>query len=480
MLFNSIDFVLFLPIVFLIYWGVVYKSIKLQNIFIIVASYFFYGWWDWRFLFLIATSTLVDFFIGIALEKQDLQKKRKALLWVSILTNIGILGFFKYYNFFLDNFVNAFSLFGKEFSATSLQIIVPVGISFYTFQTISYSVDVYKKKISPTTDFFAFAAFVCFFPQLVAGPIERAKHLLPQFKRKRNFVYDEGVDGLKQILWGFFKKMVIADNCARYADLAFSNTTDYTSSSLVLGVLFFSFQIYADFSGYSDIAIGVARLFGFNLKQNFATPYFSRSIIEFWRRWHISLSTWFRDYVYIPLGGRRSSTIGFIRSILIVFVISGFWHGASWTFIIWGGYHAVMYLITYFFASKGQVKKSVTIIDKVVCIFKIITTFSVVSIGWIFFRAKNLNSAFEYITHLFSKSLFSVPNFADIRSLSVVLFFITLLLMIEWKGREAPYAIKYILYKKHKIMRWSFYALLLFFIGMYTNTDEIPFIYFQF
>lgn len=307
MLFNSIDFAIFLPIVFLIYWGILHKSITFQNIFIILTSYIFYGWWDWRFLFLIAISTLVDFFVGIGLKKHDSHKKRKALLLLSILTNIGILLFFKYYNFFLENFVDAFSLFGKEIPVTSLQIILPVGISFYTFQTLSYSIDVYKRKITPTTDFFAFTAFVCFFPQLVAGPIERAKNLLPQFQKKRHFDYSNGVDGLKQILWGLFKKMVIADTCGRYVDILYTNPSDFSSSSLILGVIFFSFQIYADFSGYSDIAIGVARLFGFDLKQNFATPYFSRSVIEFWKRWHISLSTWFRDYIYIPLGGSKTS-----------------------------------------------------------------------------------------------------------------------------------------------------------------------------
>jgi len=288
MLFNSIDFAFFLPLVFLIYWSVVYKSIKLQNIFIIITSYIFYGWWDWQFLFLIATSTLVDYFVGIGLKKYTSKKKRKILLWLSVITNIGILGFFKYYNFFLESFVNAFSFFGKEMSIQGLNIILPVGISFYTFQTLSYSIDVYKKKIEPTTDFFAFSAFVCFFPQLVAGPIERAKHLLPQFQKKRHFKYSNGIDGLKQILWGLFKKMVIADNCARYADILFSNPTDFTSSSLVFGVIFFSFQIYADFSGYSDMAIGTAKLFGFKLKQNFSTPYFSSSIIEFWRSfWYL-------------------------------------------------------------------------------------------------------------------------------------------------------------------------------------------------
>ena len=480
MLFNSIDFAIFLPIVFLIYWGLLHKSITFQNIFIILTSYVFYGWWDWRFLFLIAISTLVDFFVGMGLKKYDSHRRRKALLFLSILTNIGILLFFKYYNFFLDSFVDAFSLLGKEISVTSLQIILPVGISFYTFQTLSYSIDVYKKKIVPTTDFFAFTAFVCFFPQLVAGPIERAKNLLPQFQRKRHFEYAEGVDGLKQILWGLFKKMVIADNCARYADLAFSNTVDYNSSSLALGVLFFSFQIYADFSGYSDIAIGVARLFGFNLKQNFATPYFSSSIIEFWKRWHISLSTWFRDYVYIPLGGSKTSLRRFVRAIILVFVISGFWHGASWTFIIWGFFHAVTYLITYFFVNKKQVKEKEIDSSKFIYAFRVLTTFFIVSIGWIFFRAESLHIAFEYIARLFSKSLFSFPDFISKGRLITLLLLLFLVFIVEWRGRNEAHILKTYMNTRPKMIRWVFYLFLILCIGVFANTDDTPFIYFQF
>ena len=308
MLFNSIDFAIFLPIVFILYWFVTNKNLKLQNFLIVAASYLFYGWWDWRFLSLILFSTVVDYTIGRKLRMEENQTKRKILLWTSILVNLGFLGFFKYYNFFLDNFITAFSFFGTEIKANSLNIILPVGISFYTFQTLSYTIDVYKRNLEPTKDFIAFSAFVSFFPQLVAGPIERATNLLPQFYKKRTFEYDKAVDGMRQILWGLFKKIVIADTCAEYANLIFNNSADYSGSTLVLGALFFTFQIYGDFSGYSDIAIGTSRLFGFNLKQNFAFPYFSRDLAEFWRRWHISLSTWFRDYLYIPLGGSRGGT----------------------------------------------------------------------------------------------------------------------------------------------------------------------------
>ncbi|GHV27499.1 hypothetical protein AGMMS4952_09280 [Spirochaetia bacterium] len=305
MFFNSIDFAIFLPVVFFLYWFVVHKNLRAQNALVVIASYVFYGWWDWRFLFLILFSTLTDYIVGMGLAKQEDAVKRKLLLGASLLVNLLFLGFFKYYNFFADNFARAFTLFGMNINAHHLNIILPVGISFYTFQTMSYSIDVYKKKLEPTKDFIAFAAFVSFFPQLVAGPIERAANLLPQFYTRRTFDYDKAVDGCKQMLWGFFKKIVIADNCAIYANMIFNNSGEYSGSTLVLGALFFTFQIYGDFSGYSDIAIGTSRLFGINLMQNFSYPYFSRDMAEFWRRWHISLTTWFRDYVYIPLGGSR-------------------------------------------------------------------------------------------------------------------------------------------------------------------------------
>ena len=324
MLFNSIDFAIFLPLVFILHWFFTNKNLKLQNLLIIVASYVFYGYWDWRFLSLIIFSTIVDFTVGCLLSNEESILKRKILLWTSILVNLGLLGFFKYYNFFLDNFLIAFRFFGQEIQGNTLNIILPVGISFYTFQTLSYTIDVYKRKLEPTKQFIAFSAFVCFFPQLVAGPIEKATNLLPQFYKKRNFDYSLAVDGMRQILWGLFKKIVIADNCAKFANQIFNNSADMNGSTLLLGALFFTFQIYGDFSGYSDIAIGTSRLFGFNLMQNFNFPYFSRDIAEFWRRWHISLSTWFRDYLYIPLGGSRGNTWMKVRNTFIIFIVSGF------------------------------------------------------------------------------------------------------------------------------------------------------------
>ena len=344
MLFNSLDFAIFLPIVFFLYWFVMQNNLRYQNALIVLSSYIFYGWWDWRFLFLIIFSSCLDYFIGNRLKTESQQSKRKILLWFSIITNLGFLGFFKYYNFFLENFIDAFTLFGLQINTNSLNIILPVGISFYTFQTLSYTIDVYKHKLEPTEDFLAFSAFVCFFPQLVAGPIERATNLLPQFYRKRIFEYNKAIDGMRQILWGLFKKVVIADNCAEFANQIFNNSADMNGSTLFLGAVFFSFQIYGDFSGYSDIAIGVSRFFGFDLKQNFATPYFSRDIAEFWRRWHISLSSWFRDYLYIPLGGSRGGMWMKVRNTFAIFLVSGFWHGANWTFVIWGGLNALYFL----------------------------------------------------------------------------------------------------------------------------------------
>ncbi len=295
-------------------------------------------------LSLILFSSAVDYMVGNGLMNSKGNSRRKLLLVLSVLVNIGFLGFFKYYNFFIKSFVDAFSFFGQKINARSMSIVLPVGISFYTFQTLSYSIDMYKRKIEPTKNVFAFFAFVCFFPQLVAGPIERASNLLPQFYDKRRFDFNLAKDGLRQMLWGFFKKVVIADNCAEYVNNTFSNYENLDGSSLLLGAFLFSFQIYGDFSGYSDIAIGSSKLFGFNLRQNFAFPYFSRNIAEFWRRWHISLSTWFRDYVYIPLGGSNVSQQKKIRNVFIVFVISGFWHGASWNFFIWGLVNAILFI----------------------------------------------------------------------------------------------------------------------------------------
>ena len=481
MLFNSIDFAIFLPIVFILYWSLTNYNLKLQNFLIVLASYLFYGLWDWRFLSLILFSTIVDYSVGLGLLKQENVTKRKVLLCTSIMVNLGFLGFFKYYNFFLDNFIEAFSFFGTEFKSNSLNIILPVGISFYTFQTLSYSIDVYKKKLEPTRDFIAFTAFVSFFPQLVAGPIERAANLLPQFYSKRTFDYSKAVDGMRQILWGLFKKVVIADNCAEYANLIFNNSADYSGSTLVLGAIFFTFQIYGDFSGYSDIAIGTSRLFGFNLMQNFAFPYFSRDIAEFWRRWHISLSTWFRDYLYIPLGGSRGGTWKKVRNTFIIFVVSGFWHGANWTFVIWGALNAI-YFLPLLLTNKNRNNLEIVAKGKSVPSVRelsfMLLTFGLTVFTWIFFRAENIGHATAIISKIFSLSILEIPSFG-IRSCIVIFILILIFILIEWNGRNANYALENFLYTKPRLIRMYFYLFLALCI-VYTGGINQSFIYFQF
>lgn len=483
MFFNSIDFTIFLPIVFVLYWFAAQKSLKVQNALIVVASYFFYGYWDWRFLSLIFFSTIIDYTIGLQLSKQDNQNKRFFLLCASIIANLGLLAFFKYYNFFLDNFITAFSFFGKDIDSSSLNIVLPVGISFYTFQTLSYTIDVYKRKLIPTNDFIAFTAFVSFFPQLVAGPIERATNLLPQFYKKRVFEYEKAVDGLKQILWGLFKKIVIANNCAIFANLIFDNSNNYSGSTLFLGAVFFTFQIYGDFSGYSDIAIGTSRLFGFNLMQNFAFPYFSRDIAEFWRRWHISLSTWFRDYLYIPLGGSRGGTWRKVRNTFAIFIVSGFWHGANWTFVIWGLLNA-LYFLPLLLLNKNRVNTDVVAKGKclpsVKELFNMCYTFSLTILAWIFFRAENMAHAWSYLSEIFSPSLFSFPDFQGMDKALITIILVSCFILIEWQGREEQFALTRLGINWKKQFRYAVYYSIVLAIIYFGNFEENQFIYFQF
>ena len=484
MLFNSIDFATFLPIVFILYWFIANNNLKLQNFLIVAASYLFYGWWNWRFLSLILFSTIIDYTVGLKLRTEENQIKRKILLWTSILVNLGFLGFFKYYNFFLDNFIAAFSFFGTEIKANSLNIILPVGISFYTFQTLSYTIDVYKRRLEPTKDIIAFSAFVSFFPQLVAGPIERATHLLPQFYKKRTFEYSKAVDGMRQILWGLFKKIVIADNCAEFANQIFNNSADLNGSTLVLGALFFTFQIYGDFSGYSDIAIGTSRLFGFDLMRNFNFPYFSRDIAEFWRRWHISLSTWFRDYLYIPLGGSRGGTWMKVRNTFAIFIVSGFWHGANWTFIVWGALNAIYFLPLLLTNNNRNNLETVAqgkYLPTVKELFLILITFALTVFAWIFFRAENIGHAFNYISEILSTSLFEVPKFSGMRRALMTIILVAIFVSIEWVGREGQYAIENIqMLFKNNIVRWGTYIIIGLSIFIFGNFNKTEFIYFAF
>lgn len=482
MLFNSLDFAIFLPIVFFLYWFILKKNIRLQNLLIVLASYVFYGWWDWRFLSLIVFSTVVDYTIGIKLGTEQKALNRKVLLWISIAVNLGFLGFFKYYNFFIDNFTEAFSFFGQGVNINSLNIILPVGISFYTFQTLSYSIDVYRKKMKPTTDFIAFSAFVSFFPQLVAGPIERAKHLLPQFIKERTFNYHKAVDGMRQILWGLFKKVVIADNAAQFANLIFNNSTDYSGSTLLLGAIFFTFQIYGDFSGYSDIAIGTSRLLGFDLMRNFDFPYFSRNIAEFWRRWHISLSTWFRDYLYIPLGGSRGSTWMKIRNTFIIFLVSGLWHGSNWTFIVWGALNAI-YFLPLLLTNKnraylGAIAENTTF-PTAHEFAMMLGTFALTVLAWIFFRAESVGHALSIISEIFSSSLFTLPSFEGKKAAFTTLLFIAAFLIFEWNGRKEEYAIASLGLTWKRPVRYAFYYSIMFALVWFRGQQQ-EFIYFQF
>lgn len=478
MLFNSLDFAIFLPIIFILYWFVTQRNLKLQNLLIVLASYVFYGWWDWRFLSLILFSTVIDYTIGLFLYKEQNDFKRKILLWCSILVNLGFLGFFKYYNFFLDNFVSAFRFFGQEISVSGLNIILPVGISFYTFQTLSYSIDVYKRKLEPTKDFIAFSAFVCFFPQLVAGPIERATHLLPQFYRKRDFNITKSLEGTHLFIWGLFKKVVIADNCSLYVNTIFDNYESLNSITLILGAIYFSFQIYCDFSGYSDMAIGLSRLFGFDLMRNFNYPYFSRDIAEFWRRWHISLSTWFRDYLYIPIGGSRGSKLFQIRNVFIIFLVSGFWHGANWTFLFWGLMNA-FFFIPLLLINKNRNNLNIVAPGKNLPslndFFNILGTYLIVVFAWIFFRSNSIDSAFNYIGRIFEFNISTGVEYLSIDRYVVENIFLVLIFVIfEWFARENEHPF----YGRFKRLKLFFILIGLILLGVYSKVTD--FIYFQF
>ena len=478
MLFNSLNFAIFLPIVFLLYWFATKGNLKLQNILLLISSYFFYACWDWRFLFLLIFSTLLDYYTGIKMSDAKNQNSKKFWFWLSISVNLSFLGVFKYYNFFAESFASALDNIGLNVNPWTLKVILPVGISFYTFHGLSYVIDIYKDHIKAEKNFIDYSVFVSFFPLLVAGPIERATHLLPQIKKKRTFDYSKAVDGLRQILWGLFKKVVIADQCAEYANQIFNNSADYSGSTLVLGAIFFTFQIYGDFSGYSDIALGTARLFGIDLLRNFAFPYFSRDIAEFWRRWHISLSSWFKDYLYIPLGGSKGGMWMKIRNTFIIFLVSGFWHGANWTFIVWGFLNALYIMPSIIFNTNRNNLEIVAkgrYIPNLKDLLSIGITFSVTVFAWIFFRAENISHAMTYISKIFSPSLFSIPTIIP----KVTFILIIIFLIIEWFGRENQYALEKIDLKIPKVIRWIFYYILVFAIFYFAGSEQ-QFIYFQF
>lgn len=479
MLFNSIDFLIFLPIVFILYWLIsAYR--RWQNFFLVVVSYIFYGWWDWRFLFLIALTSFCSFCSGFYIEKFERSRKTRQLIsTLNIILNLSILGIFKYYNFFIENIQALFEVIGYKLDWVTINVVLPVGISFYTFQALSYTIDVYQKKIKATKDIIEFFAFISFFPQLVAGPIERATNLLPQFQKKRCLNYPEAVDGARQMLWGFFKKLVIADNCAEIVNLYWNGYEGLPGVMLVLLGVLFTFQIYCDFSGYSDIAIGCAKLFGFNLMRNFNFPYFSRSIPEFWRRWHISLTTWFRDYIYFPLGGSRCSKAKIIRNVFIVWGISGLWHGANWTFVCWGLFHATLLAIYNIIGINTKYKHSIAygrLIPSIKETFQLLLTFTLAVLGWIIFRAESMCQAYGFIT-----SIFTHPFLGGLVDGKKWLFAGFLLLLVEWLQRDKQHALVFPqnIFFRHRLARWLVYYILICIIINFAGSSQ-TFIYFQF
>lgn len=480
MLFNSFEFLLFLPLTFLLYWFV-FKSLHWQNLFLVAASYLFYGWWDYRFLFLIALTTFFSYASGLLIVHYEGKRRNQKLISaLNIILNLLILGLFKYYNFFSENLQVLLHGIGIQTDWVTLDILLPVGISFYTFQALSYSIDVYRKKLEPCRDLITFFAYISFFPQLVAGPIERATNLLPQFYSNRTFSYSQAVDGGRQMLWGFFKKMVVADNCASAVNMIWDNYTNESGLTLLLGGVLFTFQIYGDFSGYSDIAIGTARLFGINLMRNFNFPYFSRDIAEFWRRWHISLTTWFRDYIYIPLGGSRCAKWKVMRNTMIIFLVSGFWHGANWTFIVWGAYHALLFFPLMLLGLNRKYTGVVAeghLLPSLKETSQMLATFLLAVIGWIVFRAESIGQAWDYLCRICSPS---ICHFSSIPGKKAMLF-VLIMLMAEWLQRDKQHALQlnsFPLLRKQWV-RLAFYYCLIMVILLFAGIQS-DFIYFQF
>jgi alginate O-acetyltransferase complex protein AlgI len=486
MLFNTLNFALFLPIVFILYWFITKENLRFQNSLLLVSSYFFYACWDWRFLLLLIFSTVLDYYTGIKMSDSKNQNTKKFWFCLSVSINLGFLGVFKYYNFFATSFANAIANLGLHINPLTLKVILPVGISFYTFHGLSYVIDIYKNRIKAEKNVVDYAVFVSFFPLLVAGPIERATHLLPQIKKNRIFNYAKAIDGLRQILWGLFKKIVIADTCSIFADDIFQNYPNYSGGTLIVGAILFSFQIYCDFSGYSDIAIGVAKLFGIELITNFKTPYFSRNIAEFWRRWHISLSTWFRDYVYIPLGGSKASLFKSVRNIFIIFILSGFWHGANWTYIIWGGLNA-LYFVPSFLMKKNRkyinLDTSNNYYSKLKELIAILITFGLTTFAWIFFRSKTVMDAMKYTKGIFNSAKFFKIQTAKTYELNIrpLLIYISIFLIIDWyyKNENVVFTRGHDT-KKSIILKYLFYAFTIISILLSIKNQATSFIYFQF
>jgi alginate O-acetyltransferase complex protein AlgI len=477
MFFNSLHFAIFLPIVFILYWVIGAKSKLNQNYILILASYYFYSCWDWRFLFLLVFSTLLDYVSGMKIEKSQTPFERKMWLWLCISINLGFLGVFKYYNFFASSFAELVHSFGFTASPILLKLILPVGISFYTFHGLSYIIDIYYKRIKAEKNFVDYSLFVSYFPLLVAGPIERATHLLPQLKVNRKFEFNKAKEGIYQIVWGLVKKVVIADSCAIYANEIFNHYNSVNSWSLILGAIYFAFQIYGDFSGYSDIALGTSKLFGIDLLRNFNYPYFSRDIAEFWRKWHISLSSWFRDYLYIPLGGSKGNKLFQVRNTFIIFLVSGFWHGANFTYVAWGLINALYFLPLLLLNQNRKNVADFTLgfnFDSVRTLLNILTTFALTCIAWIFFRSKTITDAFLYIKRMFENQKFSTEYFRIERYSNELLALVFIFVVIEWNNRHKLEPIS----GKWSWLKLSLCLAAIVALGIFSDYKE--FIYFQF
>ncbi len=482
MLFNSVDFALFLPLVFGLYWLIGAQRVRTQNAFLILAGAVFYGWWDWRFLGLLLFTSGVDFLVALGLEREERTTRRKLFMAVSLVANLGLLGFFKYYDFFITGFNDAFTLLGRPLGLSTLNIVLPVGISFYTFQSLSYTFDVYRRQLPATRDPIIFFAFVSFFPVLLAGPIERARNMIGQFESPRVFDTTLAYDGLRQMLWGLFKKVVIADNCAVLVNAMYDDPGAHSGSTMLIATIFFAFQIYCDFSGYSDMAIGCARLFGFSLMRNFAYPYFSRDMAEFWRRWHISLTTWFRDYLYIPLGGSRGGTGMALRNTMIIFLVSGFWHGANWTFVAWGAINALFFVPLLLTGANRRNTGPIAegrFFPGIGDALRMLGTFLLACIAWVFFRARNMGEAMEVFKRIFSTSLFDTPELPNLRTVAFGVFGIGVMLLLEWINRDRQHGLQMDGRYTRPVRLGIYYALIALLILM-APIGGGEFIYFQF
>ena len=480
MSFASIDFAIFMPIVFCIYWALNKTNVKNQNLFLLAASYFFYSWWDWRYLSLIIICSFTNYFAGLLMLKYDSQKTRKIILYACCTVCLGILGVFKYYDFFITSFVEAFSLFGANLHVKTLNFILPIGISFYTFHTLTYTIEVYRRKFEPTKDVTSFFLFVSIFPLAMAGPIERATNLLPQIYKRRTFDYTQATDGMRQILWGLFKKVAVADTCAIYVNMAFENPSAQNGSTLLLGLIFFAFQLYGDFSGYSDMAIGIGKLLGFKFLQNFNYPYFATSFADYWKRNHISMTQWFMDYVYYPMTNNKTKLWQWNLCMIVTFLLSGLWHGASWTFVLWGLYQGIFIVISMNFQKRRKrfEKKHNLKNNMPYTFFRMFMTFGIVCIGLVLFRADTISDVYNYCSRICSETLFSKPVLLMIRGDYFIILSIFIMIFIEWLNRNKQYGLQ-IEKIKSPIIRWGIYFAIIFIIWAFGGQEE-AFIYFQF